>query len=292
MNTTPRRPRSTWVLLTVAALAVAAPATSDAKPQATCKAMCQRLTDCKLSSYTKMCMDACKQYGYEASEEGRAQILAFSRYTCKQIQSAVGAPAGNQHQRASTPTPPPRGSSARAPAPSNPYEDDYDDDYDDASGPPARGQRSYQQAGGTDSAQPSSQGPGTSCSWVCRRLSECKLMAAQRCGEMCSIAASNGHPLRIDRESCAEIKKAFVTTEWTCFAEGSHGYAYGNGPWNYRTQSMQSSGKTHDEAYLAAARDCNAMMGVSSNLNNLDGAQVDSGECKVTKCFPPGSPLY
>jgi len=286
------RIQSLWLLLAVAALAVVAPTASDAKPQATCKAMCQRLTDCKLSSYTKMCLDACKQYGYEASEEGRAQLLAFTRYTCKQIQSTVGATAGNQHQRASTPTPPTRGSSARPPAPSTPYEDDYDDDYDDASGPMASGQRSYQQAGGNDSAQTSSQGPGTSCSWVCRRLSECKLMSAQRCGEMCSIAASNGQPLRIDRESCAEIKKAFVTTKWTCFAEGSSGYAYGNGPWNYRTQSMQSTGRTRDEAALAAARDCNALMGVSTNLSNLDGAAVDSGDCKVTKCFPPGSPLY
>jgi hypothetical protein len=53
---------SRWVLLAVAALAVAAPTASDAKPQATCKAMCQRLTDCKLSSYTKLCLDTCKQY--------------------------------------------------------------------------------------------------------------------------------------------------------------------------------------------------------------------------------------
>ena len=284
-------PRSTWVLLTVATLAVAAPAASDTKPRPTCKSMCQRLTDCKLSSYTKMCLDACKQYGYEASDEGRAQILTFTRYTCKQIQSAVGATTGPQHQHASTPTPPARSSSARPPAPSNQYDDD-----DDASGPTASqsnpSQRSYQPGGENESAQTSSQGPGTSCSWVCRRLSECKLMSTQRCGEMCSIAASNGQPLRIDRESCAEIKKAFVTTKWTCFAEGSSGYSYGNGPWNYRTQSMQSTGKTRDEAALAAARDCNALMGVSTNLSNLDGAAVDSGMCKVTRCFPPGSPLY
>src|SRR5678815_1309006 len=112
---------SIWVLVAVAALAVAAPTASEAKPQATCKAMCQRLTDCKLSSYTKMCLDSCKQYQYEATEEGRAHLLTLTRYSCKQIQSALGATDAHQHQHASTrstapPSSSPRRPSARPPA--------------------------------------------------------------------------------------------------------------------------------------------------------------------------------
>jgi hypothetical protein len=279
---------SIWVLVAVAALAVAAPTASEAKPQATCKAMCQRLTDCKLPSYTKMCLDSCKQYQYEATEEGRAQLLTLTRYSCKQIQSALGATDVHQHQPASTrspapPSPSPRRPSARPPAPQNPQNDDFadDDDYD-ATG---RGQRSYQADSGSDSSD-------TSCSWVCRRLTECKLTTARRCGEMCSMAASNGQPLRIGRESCPEIRKAFVSTKWTCWAEGSSGYAYGNGPWTYRNTSIPANGRTRDEAALEAARGCNALMSTGNNTSSLSGAAVDRGDCKVTKCFPPGSPLF
>ena len=278
---------SIWVLVAVAALAVAAPTASEAKPQATCKAMCQRLTDCKLSSYTKMCLDSCKQYQYEATEEGRAQLLTLTRYSCKQIQSAVGAMDAQQHQHASTRSPAPSSSSprrpsARPPAPQKPHNDDFadDDDYD-ATG---RGPRSYQAGSGSDSSD-------TSCSWVCRRLTECNLITARRCGEMCSMAASNGQPLRIGRESCPEIRKAFVSTKWTCWAEGSSGYAYGNGPWTYRNTSIPANGRTRDEAALEAVRGCNALMSTGNNTSYSSGAAVDSGDCKVTKCFPPGSPL-
>lgn len=269
-------------------LAVAAPRASDAKPQATCKTMCQRLTDCKMASYTKQCLDACKQYGYEASEEGRAQLLTLTKYSCKQIQSAVAATDTHQHQQASPRSSSPRNSSTRAPSPSNPYDDD-NDDYDEDTGPTAggydRGQRSSQSASGNN--------PGdTSCSWVCRRLSECNLMSSQRCGEVCAIAASNGQPLRIGRESCPEIRKAFVSNTWTCWAEASVGTAYGNGPWSYARKSLPASGKTRDEAYLAASSNCNAMVSVDDNLATLSGAAVDSGLCKVTRCLPPGTPLF
>ena len=278
---------SIWGLVAVAALAVAAPAASEAKPQATCKAMCQRLADCKLSSYTKMCLDSCKQYQYEATEEGRAQLLTLTRYSCKQIQSALGAMDAHQQQRASTRSPAPPSSSPRRPsarplAPQNPRNDDFADDDDDATG---RGQRSYQADSGSDSSD-------TSCSWVCRRLTECNLITARRCGEMCSMAASNGQPLRIGRESCPEIRKAFVSTKWTCWAEGSSGYAYGNGPWTYRNTSIPANGRTRDEAALEAARGCNALMSAGNNTSWSSGAAVDSGDCKVTKCFPPGSPLF
>jgi hypothetical protein len=77
--------RSIWVVLAMAVL-VAAPAASDAEPVPTCKAMCQRLTDCKSAGYTQRCLDTCKPH--EGSEEGRAQIRAFTKYTCQQIMEA------------------------------------------------------------------------------------------------------------------------------------------------------------------------------------------------------------
>src|SRR4051812_40523174 len=111
-----------WLPLAVALLVVGAPSVTDAEPGPTCKAMCQRLTDCKMPSYTKLCLDSCKQYGYEATEAGRAQLLVLTRYTCKQIQAAV---AGGQ---SATPTAPARTPSRAA----RDYDDDYDDDEDGA----------------------------------------------------------------------------------------------------------------------------------------------------------------
>jgi len=117
--------RSIWVVLTMAVLAVAAPTVSDAQPRATCQAACKRVTDCKMSSYTKMCLDDCKRNGLEASEEGRAQLLTVMRLSCQQIQSAV---ADMEHQqRSSTPTTSVRNSSTRPPSTST-QDDDADDE--------------------------------------------------------------------------------------------------------------------------------------------------------------------
>ena len=113
--------RSIWVVLTMAVLAAAAPTVSDAQPQPTCQATCQRLTDCKMSSYTKMCLDDCKRNRLEASEEGRAQMLIIMRLSCQQIQSGVAA---MQHQpRSSTPTASARNSSTRTPSTSTQADD-------------------------------------------------------------------------------------------------------------------------------------------------------------------------
>jgi hypothetical protein len=97
----------------MAVLVVAAPTASDAQPLPTCKAMCQRLADCKMPSYTKACLDSCKQHGYEASEEGRAQLLTLTRYSCQQIQSALAGTDGHQPQRSSTQNAPARTPSTR-----------------------------------------------------------------------------------------------------------------------------------------------------------------------------------
>jgi hypothetical protein len=92
----------------MAIVAVAAPAVSDAEPRATCQAACQRFTDCKMPSYTKMCRDECKRNRYESSENGRAQLLTMTRTSCQQLQ---GAAAGQQ--RSSTPTGSARNASTR-----------------------------------------------------------------------------------------------------------------------------------------------------------------------------------
>src|SRR5262245_19052509 len=110
-------------LLAIAILIVTAPTTSDAEPQPTCKAMCQRLTDCKMASHTKECLDTCNQYGYETSEAGRAQILTLTRYSCQQIQSSLAGADGHRQPHSSTRTP-----SARNPPPA--VRDDDEDDLD------------------------------------------------------------------------------------------------------------------------------------------------------------------
>lgn len=116
-------------------------------------------------------------------------------------------------------------------------------------------------------------------------------MAYQRCGEICSMAASSDHPLRIGRESCAEIKKAFVTSKWTCWADGSTGASYDNGPYTYRNKSTPADGRTRDEAALQALRDCNALLSADANLKDLSGAETETAGCHVTRCIPPGTPM-
>src|SRR5262245_17423889 len=96
--------RTISALLTMVALAVAAPAASHAGPQATCKAMCQRFTDCQMSDYTQTCLDACHRSGYEEFEEGRTALLTLTRYSCQQIRSTAAGTDGGQPQPSSTRT--------------------------------------------------------------------------------------------------------------------------------------------------------------------------------------------
>jgi hypothetical protein len=243
---------SLWILLTMAALAVAAPAASDAKPQATCKAMCQRLTDCKLSGYTKMCLDSCKQYGYETSEQGRAQLLALTRYTCKQIQSALGATDAHQHQHASprTSAPPssappssaPRTSSARRP--SNPYDDDdfdYDDERDSVGADRGRGG-----GGGYNGGRGDSYG-------------------GRNAGNSGSDSGSG---------------------QWSCRAVGSYAPpGYDGGPDYSDAQNVDVTkwGRTRDEAGIAAIDDCSGMLNLSANTAIRPGSLVLQ-YCKVISC--------
>ena len=265
-----------WVPLAMAVFVVAAPTVSDAEPAPTCKAMCRRLTDCKLASYTKLCLDSCKQYGYEASEAGRAQLLVLTHYTCKQIQAAIaGTPT-------STPT-----TSARAPSQAA---------RNDAKATP-------DQAGGRRPAQSRPQGAVPSggggptareirgCSSVCDRVSQCGLMAFDRCDQLCEGDARAGHTWTITRNTCSEIKKGLVTGEWLCKAEASFGNATGTGSWDYSTELQLGSGKTREEAASRALSNCNEIMSARESVATLGGDRVDAGTCEVTQCMPPGSPL-
>jgi len=245
--------RSTWVLLAMAVLAMAAPAASDAEPLPTCKAVCQRFTDCKMSSYTKKCLDACKQSGAEASEEGRAQLLTGTRSSCKQLQQIASAvqSAVDQHQRSST-----RGAGA-----------------------PAR----------NATRQP--QGSAESCSSVCGRASQCGVMQFDRCSKMCSGAAADGHHWRLGGASCSEVRNAFVNDKWSCWAEASVGTAVGNMPYNYGTTSLMGAGNTRAEAAHDAVKLCNKFVGLDETIAWSGGESVHAGSCEVTRCLPPGSPL-
>jgi hypothetical protein len=134
-------------------------------------------------------------------------------------------------------------------------------------------------------------GRGGTCSSVCSRLAQCRLISFESCGELCEIAASNGHHWQVGQESCAEIKKAFVSDKWMCKAEASIGTSLGNGPWEYSAISLLGSGNTRDDAYNEAFSSCSAMATTKLNLADSQGAAVNGGTCTVVGCWPPGSSL-
>ena len=335
--------RSIWLVLAVAALVVAAPTRSDADPQPTCKAMCQRLTDCKMPSYAQTCLDSCNKWGYEKSAEGRAQLLTLTRYSCQQIQSAFGNNTDAQQHQHTSPTSPARPPSRVGNKDDQAELDQVDKELNEAdqeereadqeqreaeeqlnrlrqakatrgsghgADAPARGpvapaggrrvapsgpQQSVQSGGGYDDDRASGSAAGgyQGCSSVCGRISQCGLMAVDRCHKICEGAARySGHHWRIEQSfSCAQIKQKLVTDQWTCTAEASHGSAVGNGPYNYGTTSLIGAGNTRDEAAREALKDCNAIQGSKSSLAWSAGQTVDAGMCHVTQCVPKGSPL-
>jgi hypothetical protein len=134
-------------------------------------------------------------------------------------------------------------------------------------------------------------GGGSNCSSVCSKISRCRLMSFDTCSKVCAGAAADGHRWHIDDEPCTEIAKAFVSDKWMCRAVASVGTSRENGPWDHAGVDMLGSGNTRDEAYLQALRDCNAMSSTKKNQGWLSGAAVSGGDCTVTQCQPPGSPL-
>ncbi len=299
--------RSIWVALAIAVLVVAAPTPSDAQPPATCKAMCQRLTDCKMASYTKMCLDTCKQYGYEASEEGRAQLLTLTRYSCQQIQSTLAGTGGHQPQRSS-----PRPGSGRNPARTDSNDDEMDqldNELDDAemqrggAGAPARGAEGSTPIRG-NSRRPavgSSSHSGDNCAPVCDRFEQCRLWKRDSCMGYCSSnTVDPAKNLLASQWSCPKLGAWMQSLGvsgsssggdsgnsggWTCTAEASVGTANGNMPMIYSTKSAYGNGPNRGAASVKALKDCGALVGAALNLAWLSGEQTEGGNCVISRCM-------
>jgi hypothetical protein len=258
-----------WVFLT---MAVAAATASEAEPP-TCKAACQRLTDCNMSSYTNMCLDSCKQQGYEGTEAGRAQLLTLTRYSCQQIQSAMaGTDAHNQ--RPSTRTTPARTPSTRAPSPDEVELDKLDKELDD-----------FDKQLGNDSAElerRSRGGPKPA------RGGSAPVRGAKAPARDARVLASRGRP-------------SSPGSHWTCKAEGLSVYGFdvesgGGGDIRGRsTVSIPANGSSKDEAARKSLSACGSLM--TTNLSTdrsmvLDGSSEGQWgvrievACHVTQCAP------
>lgn len=242
--------------------------------------MCQRLTDCKLASYTPTCLDTCKRYGYEASEAGRTQLLTLTRYSCQQIQSAVAAGA-DTHQRppSSTRTASPRPSST--PGANNNDIDELNrlekelNDLDRQLGKDSveLERRSRGARGPVRGAVPP-RGPA----------------APER-----RVAPAGGAGYAGQGRRPAQSGSA----RWTCNAEGSSVYGYnvasGGGDVRGRsTVSIPGNGSSRDEAAYAAMSSCGSLM--TTNLSTDRSMVLDASEgqwgvrievaCHVTRCAP------
>jgi hypothetical protein len=312
--------KTTSTLLAMAVLAVTAPMASDAEPRPTCKAMCQRLTDCNLSSYVQRCMDNCKPH--EATEEGRAQILAFTRYSCEQIRNSMPGAKGHQPQRSST-----QGGSARNPSTRTDADDELDRELADAerqlgndenerdrrrgvrgpvrgaggAGAPARGA-----AGSRGPAGGRSSHSGDNCAAVCGRFDQCRLWKYDSCMGYCSSnTVDPAKNLSAAQWSCPKLgawmqqlgvsgsssrgdsrssRNSGSSGGVTCTAEASLGTTQGNMPTIYRTISAMGNGPSRDAASVKALKDCGALVGAAQNLAWLSGESTEGGNCVVSKC--------
>lgn len=297
--------RSIWVVFAIAVLVVAAPRASDAQPPATCKAMCQRLTDCKMPSYTKMCLDSCKQYGYEATKEGRAQLLTLTRYSCKQIQSMVGTDA-RQPQRSSTRIPSVRNSERSV---SNDEMDQLDneelDDGEMQPGGAAPARDAPIRANSRSPAARSSSDSGDNCAPVCDRFAQCRLWKHESCMSFCSSNTSDpAKNLSAAQWSCPKLgawmQQLGVSSNgsrhgnagnagggsraWTCGAEASFGSALGNGPMIYQVLAGVGYGANRQEASAAAINDCESMVTAAMSIHGDE--RQEGGECGISRCNP------
>jgi hypothetical protein len=147
---------------------------------------------------------------------------------------------------------------------------------------------------GDGSADRSSSDDGSKvvgCAAVCRRAADCHIWTYEYCADICGRAARAGHTWRTDRSSCEKVRKTFVSDKWMCTAEASLGTRQGYGPWSYERVSLLGAGNSRDEAGLDALKACRAIVSGKINLANLSGFAVDGGDCQVSRCDPPGTPL-
>jgi len=75
---------------------------------------------------------------------------------------------------------------------------------------------------------------------------------------------------------------------WLCKAAGSVGTAYGDEPWTYSTETGYGDAPTHDDAYLQALENCNALVSTSASLAEASGVARIGGTCSVVECTGPG----
>jgi len=263
---------TTWVVLAIAVIVGAAPRTSDAEPAPTCKAACQRFTDCKMPSYTKMCVDSCKQYGYEASDKGRAQLVTMTRYSCKQLQDGVAAMSGAQQQRSS-----PRNGAPPTPSAGTGGADEAELDKLEKEAADLEKQLD------NDTAE------------LERRSRNAQGPARKPAGP-----APTAPPRGADNSARTRRPAASGSGRWTCNAQGSSvdGFDVESGRGDvqgHSTVSIPGNGNTKDEAASQAMSSCGSLMTVNLSHDramHLDGSsegqwgvRVDVA-CHVTKCAP------
>ena len=237
--------KTTFTVLAMAVLVVAGKA-SDAEPRPTCKAMCQRLTDCKMPSYFQRCLDNCKPH--EASEEGRAQILVFTRYTCDQIRSSV--PGANGHQPSSTQSGSVHSGDNCAPV-CNRFDQCRLWKYDSCMG--------YCSSNTVDPAKNLS-----AAQWSCPKL-----------GSWMQQLGVTGSSSKGDARSSGGV---------TCTAEASLGTTQGNMPTIHRTITAMGNGPSRGAASVKALKDCGALVGNALSLAWLSGEQTEGGNCAISRC--------
>ena len=146
--------------------------------------------------------------------------------------------------------------------------------------------------------------PGKTCAQACRRFSSCKLLSYDLCMDMCDEQGAEDTPesrasnLAQARMSCSALAEQMAPSEWLCAAEGASSYGYnmtGSTPDVQGTQEiyMLGNGKTRGAAVYKAISDCNSIMTIQLNnqqLMNLGewDAAVTS-QCHITQCIPPAS---
>ena len=253
-----------WRLLAISCLVVAVPTVTDAQPQATCKAICQRFTDCKTSISTSKCVDYCKQQGLDASEEGRTQLVAMTRASCKQVQQIASAIQStlDQHQP----------SSPRTPSPRNP--------------PRHNGEMDQLAAGSSSRA-------GDNCAPVCDRFEQCRLWKHDSCMSYCSSNTKDPTKnLSAAQWSCPKLAAwlqdlgvAAGSGGWMCTAEASVGTTHGSLSTIYRNISAHGKGPNRKAASAKALEDCGALVTAQLSLAGSSGATTEGGTCAISRCI-------
>jgi hypothetical protein len=71
---------------------------------------------------------------------------------------------------------------------------------------------------------------------------------------------------------------------WLCQAEGSVGTSDG-GSWSYSKEKAFGSAATHDDAYIKAIDDCNALVRMSATLASARGVRYETEACRVVDCM-------